>query len=131
MPRAKSKKPVIAKQSDWRDRMHYVNLSYNEELEIREWLSGREGNQLDYLDEMIEDGWGVKMTPRKDGRGITTSVTCNDSDHALDGHTYMLTYGSVRVGIMVAYWLVREFLADEKATPDLATGLSKTFDDLL
>jgi hypothetical protein len=129
MPR--QRKPKIEATQDWKDKIHYVNLSYQQELEIKEWLSQRKGQPIDYLDEIIDDRWAIKFTNRKDGRGITTSVTCNDDDHELAGHTWTMTYGSFKVGILIAYWLVREYLDENAGQAEVTTKNTTVFDDLV
>lgn len=129
MPRRKKTVPENA--NDWRDKMHYINLSYNDELEVKEWLIAQKAEPSSMLDELLDDLWSVKLTNRQDGRGVTTSVTCRDPESELLDHTYIMTYPSYKVGLMVSYWLVRVRLSDERASADLSTSVSSTFDDLI
>lgn len=105
----------------WRDKIHFLNFSRKDEAEIAQWLETNNHGGMDALEEVITDLWSVKITPRIDGEGYTLTVSPKDENHPTANHSYISNWPSVGLCCLVALWLVRVYLDDERATDDSAT----------
>lgn len=96
-----------AKVDGWKDRIHWVALTYGEEVDVKEWYGKTVYGWSTALQELVDDGWSVKITPDEDLVSYYCSVTCKVPKLPHTGHTWTFRYRDYEVGIMVVFWYLK------------------------
>ena len=104
----RKKKTVLpaVTNSDWRDKIHFVEFSYDEEVEIQEWYSDKSPNWTDCLAEMLDSQWAVKISPPKGGDDWFITGQFRGSGEDWDGHSFTVRYPDCETAAVILYYYV-------------------------
>ncbi len=108
--------------SSWRDKLHTVNLSRDEEKEVAIWYADQDRDAWTCVEEMIDDFWSVRITPPGGGDDFWASASCRDSKSELDGHTFSVHYPDVDTVVILLYYVVNVML--KRGDHDIFTEIS-------
>ena len=110
MARQKKASSSVTTKSDWRDKVHFVEFSYEEETEIQEWYSDKSPNWADCLAEMLDSQWAVKISPPKGGDDWFVTGQFRGSGEAWDGHSFTIRYPDCETATVILYYYVKVIL---------------------
>ncbi len=108
--------------SNWRDRLHTVNISRDEEVEIIAWYEKKEPDPWTCIEELIDNLWSVRVTPPGSGDDFWASASCRDSKSSLDGHTFSVHYPDAAVVVALLFYVITVML--ERGDHDIMADIS-------
>jgi hypothetical protein len=92
-------------QLSWRDRVHFVSFSRRDEEDILSWRESMGFGWVEAFEELVDDGWGLKITPDAEGGDLWVSVTAKSVIGDLNGHTFTFRYPAIQGGVLLAYYI--------------------------
>lgn len=95
-----------AKNSSWRDKLHTVNLSFEEEMQIAAWYAKNEPDPWTCIEELTDDLWSIRVTPPGSGDDFWASASCRDSKSEFEGHTFSVHYPDAAAAVALLYYVV-------------------------
>lgn len=110
MARKKLDPKGTVKEVDWRDKIHFVEFSYEEEIEIQGWYSDKSPVWTDCLAEMLDSQWAVKISPPKDGDDWFVTGQFRGSGEAWDGHSFTVRYPDCETATVILYYYIKVIL---------------------
>lgn len=96
--------------SDWRDKFHNIQFSFDDEVVIQEWYATNKPNYVTCLEELLDNGWSVKITPPSRGDAYWCSVTCKDAKSPYHEHTFSVKYPDLSAAVVLAFYVVEVML---------------------
>lgn len=107
----------------WRDNLHWLNFSYDDEIEIRKWVNNTSPDWSSCLAELVDSEWSVRITPPTRGDDYTVSCTYKGKRAELKDQTYIASYPDFEGSVLIAYWAITILLEDRGAlkTNELTT----------
>jgi len=85
--------------------MHFLSFSHNDEVEINTWLKSQKPQWAPCLEEIVDNGWSLKVTPPGSRDDYTVSITCKDTASDAHDHSFILTYPDFDGAILLAYYV--------------------------
>lgn len=92
--------------TSWKDRIHRVDFSVNEEFEITEWYHGLTVEWYEIIEELVDSGWAVKVTPPSGNDNYWVTASCKVKKHSYDGHSFTVAYPDFATAIILIYYVV-------------------------
>lgn len=110
---ARNSRKAVSKAGDlWKEKVHYVEFSVEDEVSCQDWAKSQRPGWADCLDEMLDSEWAVKITPPKDeGDWFVTGQKKSSSDE-LDGHSFTVKYPDKAGAVVLLYWVITSMLKD-------------------
>ena len=109
--------------TDWKDRYHVINLSPRDEKDCIDWVIATKPNWTSCVEQMVEDGWSVKITPPNNNSNYVVSFTGKCVDTEYDDNTYSVYYPDLEGCVLVAFY-VAEVWRENGRLP--SAGVKKT-----
>lgn len=91
--------------NNWQDKVHTVYFSAMEEDTVRLWVGENKPNWVTCLEELVDDGWSVKVTPPGKGDDYWCTITCKDSKSPFNGHSFSTRYPDLALSVILAYYV--------------------------
>lgn len=110
MARQKKNGQPVTQEPDWRTKIHFVEFSYEEEVEIQEWYSDKSPNWTDCLAEMLDSQWAVKISPPKGGDDWFVTGQFRGSGEPWDNHSFTIRYPDCETATVILYYYVTVIL---------------------
>lgn len=111
MPR-KPSKPRRTGGESWKDNLHTVDFSLEEEMDIQAWESKTKPSPWFLLQELVDDGWSIRITPPKNGDDYWCTGTAKSVEKSLDGHSFSVRYPDMETTIILLGYVIKVQLED-------------------
>lgn len=112
MARNSKSKNVEEDKSDWRTRLHNVELSFEEELTIQEWYAATEPKFSLCIEELVSEGWSIRISPPTTGSDFWCSGTYKIDDEDYKGHTWSIRYPDLETSVFLLYWYINNVISE-------------------
>lgn len=112
MSRNVARRGASSSKGTWKDRIHTVFFSYQEEDEIKEWFTRSNVTWHVCLSELIDDGYSVKVSPPASGDDYWVSVTLKKDMGTWTGHTFSIRYPDFEQSVIIMYWFCKCYLVE-------------------
>ena len=113
MPRQKkSRSGSLSESKSWKDLVHFVEFSLDDELKIKDWYDANGPVWDTCLEQLFDEGWAVKISPPKNGDDWFVTSQFRGSGEAYDGHSFTVRYPDMETGVILIYWVITAMLKD-------------------
>lgn len=92
--------------SSWKDKVHRVDFSPNEEHEIAEWYHSLTIEWYTIVEQLVDSGWAVKITPPSSNDNYWVTASCKVRKHHYDGHSFSVVYPDFATAIILIYYVI-------------------------
>jgi hypothetical protein len=120
MVRSKGSKPGKDGAGSWKDRLHVVDFSYEDELIIADWYESSKPEPYTCLEELLDGDWSIRVTPPSNGNDFWCSATYKGEGRAYSGHTYTVKYPDCGTVIILVYYVVYTMLEDGRLNASMS-----------
>lgn len=96
-------------QEGWQDRMHNIDFSYADELEVQAWYDTASPVWHLCLEELVSEGWSVRITPPVTGDDYWVTGTGKATDVVYLEHSYIIRYPDFEMAILLLYYVVSKW----------------------
>jgi hypothetical protein len=112
---ARKKRGSDSKENfDWRDKIHFVEFSLEEEIDIKEWYDSNSPVWVSCLEQLFDDEWAVKVSPPKGGDDWYVSGQFRGQGKNYDGHTFTVRYPDMEQAVILLFYVLTAMLEDGK-----------------
>lgn len=118
-PGSKGRKP---NGSSWKDRLHLIDFSRDEEDEIKEWYSKNTVPWQTMYEELLDSGCSVKATPPSRQDDYWVSITVKDSGSDWYEHTFTIRYPDFISAMTIAYYFFTVHLVEGRYQTERGGG---------
>ena len=94
----------------WRDKIHSVDLSRNDEAEIVSWLLESTPQWQSKFAEILDSGYALKISPPGKGNDYWFSATCRVEKDPWYGHTFTVKYPDLEMGLLYITFVLQVWL---------------------
>lgn len=92
--------------SEWKERLHRVDFSLEDELAAQEWATANKPAWDTCLEELVDNAWSVRVSPPTSGDDYWVSATCKDEKADYGGHTFSVVYPDYQTGTILLFWYI-------------------------
>lgn len=124
----KSKNTIVFEnggKGDWRDRVHHISLTRNDENEAAEWWNLQTKDWGTLFEELLDSYWAIKISPPARTDDYWVSLSRRRDGDQWDGHTFIVRYPGFEGAIVLAYYVVQTFISEGRIQTDSRTFLDK------
>lgn len=112
MARKKTKSPASSANGDWRDKVHFVDFSIEDEASIKEWYDANSPVWFTCLEQLFDDQWAIKVSPPKGGDDWFITGQFRGSGEAYDGHSFTVRYPDMETGVVLLFYVITAMLEE-------------------
>lgn len=96
----------------WQDRMHNIDFSYSDEVEAQGWYDAVKPLWSACVEELVEDGWSVRITPPTQGDDYWVSCTGKSVENRYLDHSYIVRYPDLETAVVLMYYVITKWGED-------------------
>lgn len=90
----------------WKDRLHTVDFSYEDELAVKRWLDEKKPEPYVLLEELLDNGWSVRISPPISGDDYWCTATAKSVEKSIDGHSFSVKYPDMRTSVLLCGYVI-------------------------
>lgn len=102
----------------WRDKLHLIEFSFEDELDVKEWVTSMKPEASLLLEELVDSGWSVRISPPKSGDDYWCTATAKSIGEGLDGHSFSVKYPDFETAIILCGYAIQCMVIPGKFTVD-------------
>jgi hypothetical protein len=109
MSRTRGKGRKADTHASWQDRMHNLDFSYADEKEAGDWYQAVRPIWSSCIEELVEDGWSIRITPPGSGDDYWITATGKSTEEKYVDQSYIVRYPSLENGVCLMYFALTKW----------------------